>query len=381
MLVNRRQDLPARAMTREEKRNWLRLIRSENVGPVTFYQLLRRFGSATKAVEALPSLAKRGGKKDFKLCTVDQAEQEIKAHADNGCRLIAAGEEEYPPYLTHVEDAPPMVSIKGHAHLLHKPMIGIVGTRNASVAGRKMAEKLARELGEAGYITVSGLARGIDAAVHRASLETGTVAVIAGGIDCVYPPDHQDLYNDIAEQGLLISEIEFGISPQARHFPRRNRIISGLSLGVVVTEAALQSGSLITARCALEQGREVFAVPGSPLDPRAQGPNSLIKQGAVLVENTADILDVLHKMSPPKLSAKSDLFEESMGMVEINEHALLEAEKTILELLSPTPVQTDELIRASNLSVPVVLTILLELELAGRLERFPGNKVSLRYTE
>ncbi len=367
--------------TGAERRDWLRLIRSENVGPITFGQLIGRFGTASKAIAALPDLARRGGKSGkLKICTIDQADAEIEMHQKSGCKLILACDAEYPDLLRQVEDAPPVISIRGHAHLLQKPCVGIVGTRNASAAGRKFTEILASNLGGAGYVISSGLARGIDSAAHTASLGTGTIAVMAGGIDQVYPPDNQKLYDQIADQGVLISEIEFGINPQARHFPRRNRIVSGLSLGIVVIEAALQSGSLITARCALDQNREVFAVPGSPLDPRCNGTNSLIKQGATLVESADDIIDVLRRISPPSAHAKSDLFYRALAFAEQQtEDLIAKSTPVILELLGATPTPLDDVIRLSELPPAIVMSVVMELELAGRLQRFPGNKVALFY--
>ncbi len=378
---NRRADLsPTGGLHPAERRNWLRLIRSENVGPITFYQLLQRFGSAERALLALPDLARRGGKDGkIKICSVSEADREIEQHEKFGSTLIAACEPDYPALLSQIEDAPPLISIRGHKHLLPKSCVAIVGTRNASAAGRRFAEKISEDLGQAGYVAVSGLARGIDTAVHHASLERGTIAVLAGGIDNIYPPDNQKLYESIVEQGLLVSEMEFGTSPQARHFPRRNRIISGLSLGVVVIEAALQSGSLITARFALEQNREVFAVPGSPLDPRSHGSNSLIKQGATLVECANDVLSELRRLQPGLVSNKSDLFFKSLGYVELTDQLIGEATPKVLELLSATPTPIDDLVRLSGYSVAMVMTVLLELELAGRLQRFPGNKVALLF--
>ncbi len=369
------------SVSSEEKLHWLRLIRCENVGPITFYQLLQRFGTAKKAIEALPHLARRGGKNgNLKICTLADAEAELKTHEKGGARIIVAAEAEYPPLLKQIEDAPPILSVRGHGHLLQKPCVAIVGTRNASAAGRKFTEKLAGELGSAGYIVASGLARGIDSSAHLAALRTGTIAVMAGGVDQVYPPDNQNLYDQIADQGVLVSEIQWGINPQARHFPRRNRIVSGLSLGVVVIEAALQSGSLITARCALDQNREVFAVPGSPLDPRCQGTNSLIKQGATLVESAADILEVLRRIQAPSVETKSDVFFKALAFTEEKaEQMIADATPIILELLSATPTPVDDIIRMSGLPAPIVLSVIMELELAGRLQRFPGNKVALFY--
>src|SRR3954469_7843549 len=280
-------------MNDSERRAWLRLARTENVGPVTFRNLIARFGTASAALEELPRLAARGGKGNFVLADESEAERELEALAKLGGRLIAACEAEYPPGLKALEAPPPVISVLGHPHLLQKEMIAIVGARNASALARKFADTLSRELGFAGLVVVSGLARGIDTSAHEAALAVGTVAVVAGGVDIIYPPENEKLYGEIKNRGVIVSEMRLGEAPQARHFPRRNRIISGLSRGVVVVEAAEKSGSLITAQYALEQGREIFAVPGSPLDPRAKGANRLIKDGATLTESAEDILSVL----------------------------------------------------------------------------------------
>jgi DNA processing protein len=366
-------------ITAAERRDWVRLIRSENVGPITFYQLLRRFGSASKAIDALPQLARRGGKNaSLKICTAAEAEDEIAAHAKAGVKLLLSADAEYPQGLAQLDDAPPVLSVRGFTHLLNKPAVAIVGTRNASAAGRKLTEKIAQDLGAAGYVVTSGLARGIDTSAHQAALATGTIAVMAGGVDHIYPPENQALYDAIIASGAAISEIPLGTEPQARHFPRRNRLISGVSMGVLVVEAALKSGSLITANYALEQNREVFAIPGSPMDPRCQGTNSLIKQGAHLVESAADIIAELRQQQLPGVqSKKSDTFHLALAEVEGLDQQIAQASPKILELLSATPMPVDELVEMSGYSVPVVLNVLLELELAGRLLRFSGNKVAL----
>jgi DNA processing protein len=258
-------------LTDEQRLDWLRLIRSPNIGPRTFRTLINHFGGARAALEALPSLARRGGASGApQICTRADAERELAA-AEKLDVLVALGEPRYPPRLQMIDDAPPLVGIRGQTAALEQPMVAIVGSRNASGAGMKFTQRIARELGEAGFAVVSGLARGIDAAAHRASLSTGTIAVLAGGQDRVYPAEHLDLLDDILSAGAALSEMPMGWEPRGRDFPRRNRLISGLALGVVIVEAAKRSGSLITARFALEQGREVFAVPGSPLDPRAEG--------------------------------------------------------------------------------------------------------------
>jgi DNA processing protein len=369
--------LPRRELTSAERLDWLRLIRSENVGPVTFRHLLRRFGSAAAAVAALPDLARRGGRaQPLKVHPKAAAERESAELERLGGRLIGFLEPEYPAALAAIDDAPPLLALLGQAQILARPAVAIVGARNASANGRLIAGRIAREVGAAGYCIASGLARGIDSAAHEAALESGTVAVVAGGIDVIYPPENEALYRAIAERGAVIAEMPVGTVPQARHFPRRNRLISGLSLGVVVVEAALRSGSLITARFALEQGREVFAVPGSPLDPRSAGANGLIREGALLVEGAADILAALSTMKPP-LSSRQELGFASAAAAEAAERELLSVRPLLLDLLSPEPVAVDELLRACPFSPAAVHTALLELELAGRLARHPGNRVSL----
>jgi DNA processing protein len=365
----------------KEKLAWLRLIRTDNIGPITFYKLLERFGSAENALNALPEIAKRGGRLEgLKVFPADLAEKEIEQVDKRGAKLIARGEPDYPELLAQLEDAPPLVAVLGHVALLPKPSLGVVGARNASLSGRKIAEDFSRKTAAAGYIIVSGLARGIDTRAHMASLDTGTVAVIAGGIDVVYPRENEKLYQQIAEQGAIIAESPFGTEPLAKHFPRRNRLISGLSLGILVVEAAIKSGSLITARMAAEQNREVFAVPGSPLDPRAEGTNKLIQDGAHLALCADDIIRELKSLRLRPLNDPAD--NPWKGAPNLLTHALAaqtdEALRIrLLEILSPTPVQIDEVIRASGASTGEVLTVILELELSGRIERQPGNKVSL----
>ncbi len=364
-----------RPLSDAERRDWLRLSRTENVGSITFRHLLARFGSAKAALEALPEMAQRGGKRSFRLPAANAIEDEIARSEKCGAKIIASCEPDYPEALAAIEDAPPLITVLGHVSLLHKRVIGIVGARNASLNGRKMAETLARNLGKEDIVIASGLARGIDAAAHTGSLTTGTIAVVAGGVDVVYPEENRALYDQLAEVGCIISDMPLGCEPHAKLFPRRNRLISGLSLGVIVVEAALQSGSLITARMALEQGREVFAVPGSPLDPRCTGTNDLIRQGAVLTEKAADILAHIHSL--PTGMAEPPISDIGAFVAPIDESDLAAARAKILENLSPSPVPVDELIRNCQLSAPVVLTVLLELELAGRLERQAGHRVVL----
>jgi DNA processing protein len=365
------------ALSARERLDWLRLSRCENVGPVTFRQLLARYGSAERALAALPELARRGGRRRaIRLCPKGEAEAEVAALAEFGGELVAACEPGYPRALAAIDDAPPLLACRGHLHLLEKPVVALVGARNASINGRKFANRLARDLGAAGFVVASGMARGIDTAAHAGALDSGTVAVLAGGVDIVYPAENAGLYEELAARGLLISEMPLGVEPQARHFPRRNRIISGLSYGVVVVEAALRSGSLITARLAGEQGREVFAVPGSPLDPRARGCNELLRQGAVLVESATDVLRELAGRSLPAREPAADEFVPAR-LDDLDEAALDRARHLVVEALGPSPVAVDELVRECQLSPAVVSLVLLELELAGRLERHPGGRVAL----
>lgn len=368
----------ARSLSPAEKRDWLRLIRSENVGPVTFFRLLDHFGSAAAALDALPRMARRGGRAGpVRIAAVEVAEREMERLDALGARLLALGEPGYPPLLAHVEDAPPLLGVLGHPSLLGKAAIAVVGARNASAAGRRLARELAADLGRGGLLVVSGLARGIDAAAHQGALATGTAAVLGGGIDVPYPLENASIYAEIREKGVLVSEVEPGTAPLARHFPRRNRIISGIARGVVVVEANLRSGSLITARMALEQGREVFAVPGSPLDPRARGTNGLIRQGATLTETADDVLRVFgERRMPPRAEDKSARFSP-VSPTEPADSEVEKARGAIIECLGPVPVTVDELLRNGQFSPAVASAVLLELELAGRLERHPGNQVSL----
>jgi len=360
----------------DERLDWLRLARSENVGPVTFLELLRRFGTARAALAALPELARRGGRdKAIRLCSKAEAQRELEQSARLGAQLVALIEPDYPRRLAEIADPPPLIALKGAAHLVQDKVIAIVGARNASAAGLKLTQRIAADLGQAGYVVVSGLARGIDSAAHRAALATGTAAVLAGGIDVVYPPENVDLMAQIAAQGALIAEMPPGTQTTNRHFPRRNRIIAGLAQGVLVVEAAHRSGSLITARFALEYGREVFAVPGSPLDPRCQGTNNLLRQGAVLTEGASDIVEALRTLRPAREPPLMPL--DTPPPPPPDERELDAGRKAIVNLLGVTPVGVDELIRLAQLTPAVVATILLELELAGRLDRQPGNQVAL----
>ena len=359
----------------EERLGWLRLIRSENIGPIVFDQLLEKFGSAAEALDALPDLSRKGGlKRAIRICDVKQAQAEFDNAAAIGARFVAKGEPDYPALLRHIDSAPPLICIKGRAELLAREAIAIVGSRNASANGKRLARIFAAELAGAGFTIVSGLARGIDTAAHEAALAQGTVAVLANGVDIVYPPENAELQKAIGRDGLLISEMPPGASPRAESFPRRNRIISGMSRAVIIVEAALRSGSLITARFANEQGREVFAVPGSPLDPRSEGTNRLISDGAHLLTRSQDVLDALASMRP---RIAESLRETSSAAPPFETDIDGTLRTTILSLLSPAPTDIDDLIRESGAPAQLVLGFLLELELAGKLTRHGRQLVSL----
>ncbi len=363
-------------LTDEQRLDWLRLIRSNNVGPRTFRELINAFGGAGAALEALPRLTRRGGASGTHIFTRDEANAELKASRARGVELIALGELDYPMRLQTIDDPPPLVAVRGRVSLLAQPLVAIVGSRNASAAGQKFAQTLARDLGAAGFGIVSGLARGVDAAAHRASIASGTVAVLAGGHERIYPSEHVELLEALLPAGAAISEMPLRWEPRARDFPRRNRLISGLAVGVVIVEAARRSGSLITARLAGEQGREVFAVPGSPLDPRAEGTNGLLKQGATLVTEAADVIAALE----PILRRGLDLpaHEPDHDPPALDDREPGEDERSrIVHLLGPTPTAIDDLVRLSRASPAIVRMVLLELELAGRLERHGGAMVSL----
>jgi DNA processing protein len=358
---------------------WLRLVRSENVGPATFRELINHFGSAQAALDALPTMSRRGGAaRAIRIASLDEAETELAETERIGALFVGLGEPLYPPWLRHADAPPPLIAVRGNPQHLTRPMIAIVGARNASVAGRKMAAMLARGLGDAELAIVSGLARGIDAASHEAALASGTIAVFAGGIDRIYPPENEDLFRRIVDAGgCAISEMRLGWEPRARDFPRRNRIIAGLALATIVVEAAERSGSLITARMALEQNREVFAVPGSPLDPRATGSNNLIKQGARMVTDAGDVIEAVtpmlaHPPERPRSTFSAPPAREVDGEPAESDRA------RVLEALGPTPIEIDEIIRFTGLPARTVLVVLLELDLAGRVERHPGQRVSLR---
>ncbi|TMJ12002.1 MAG: DNA-protecting protein DprA [Alphaproteobacteria bacterium] len=363
----------ADARASEEQIARLRLIRSENIGPVTYFQLLARFGSASAALAAIPDLAARGGGRAPKLAARASVEREIERVDKLGARYLFLGQGLYPPLLAELESAPPALIVKGHLTLLERQCVAMVGARNASAAACRFARILAQTLGEGGAVIVSGLARGIDTAAHDGALDTGTVGVVAGGIDVIYPPENEARQHAIAERGLLVAEQPPGTEPRARHFPYRNRIIAGLAEGTVVVEAAPKSGSLITARFAADFGREVMAVPGSPLDPRAQGCNQLIREGATLVQNADDVLEALSPLRPRPFRTRDDRYTPPQAVADAAEGD----RRNVTALLNGTPVPVDELIRQSALPPAVVQTVLLELELAGRLERHAGGKVSL----
>jgi DNA processing protein len=373
--VSTRQLKTGMRLTDSQRLDWLRLIRSHNVGPRTFRTLLDRYGGASAALDALPGLAQRGGaSKPIRICSVADAEREFEAAKRLGVSLIALGEPDYPARLRMIDDAPPLLGMRGQPAVLTQHMIALVGSRNASAAGVKFAERIAHELGAAGFIIVSGLARGIDAGAHRASLGSGTVAVLAGGHDQIYPPEHVPLLEQILPNGAAVTEMPLGWQPRAADFPRRNRLISGLSVGVVIVEAAQRSGSLITARMAAEQGREVFAVPGSPLDPRAEGTNGLLKQGATLCTEAADVLAVVRPILGQQIGGG---FEEPDGEPYAGTEPSDAQRARIVDLLGPTPVSIDDLVRLAQSTPATVRIVLLELELAGRLERHGGGLVSL----
>ncbi len=357
----------------EERLNWLILSRSENVGPTTFKSLIKRYHTASEALRALPDLSRKGGlNRPPRIFSRDTATRAMAHAATFGARLLCSIEQDYPALLRQVDPCPPVLWIKGNPALLNGSCVGIVGARNASAVARKFSRQLAHDIGAAGHVIVSGLARGIDTAAHEAALDSGTIAVVAGGLDVIYPPENAALHAAIGARGLIVSEQVPGTEPKAEFFPRRNRIISGLSRALVVVEAALRSGSLITARLAAEQGREVFAVPGSPLDPRCEGTNRLIRDGATLLMSSHDVLEELggggprhtyfSEPDPPPLPPREP------GTAEI---------RKLLDLLSPNPIDLDDLVRESGLDAAMLSALLLELSLAGRVNRHPDGTVSL----
>ena len=354
----------------------LRLIRTDGVGPVTYHGLVAKYGSPRNALAAFPEFSRRTGRsRPVKLVSQATVERELEAIEKIGARLVSIWGETYPSNLAETSDAPPFLSVLGDLAHFNRPSIGIVGARNASLNDRKFAEVLAKDLSEAGYAIWSGLARGIDTAAHRGAIVQSTVAVMAGGVDVIYPRENTNLHQEICEKGALVSKMPPGTQPQARHFPRRNRIISGASLGVVVVEGTPKSGSLITARLALDQGREVFAVPGSPLDPRAQGPNNLIRDGATLIRNADDVLQELDRTNHflREGGEHQSLFTQAIENNEENEPDKIR--KIIIEEIGTSPVTVDELRRQCQVSAPILAAALLDLELDGRIERLPGNRI------
>jgi DNA processing protein len=375
-------NVPAGPQLSDRQRlNWLRLIRTPNVGPASFRDLINRFGSAEAAIEMLPELMISGGANRLvRVPSVQEAEAELETARKAGARFVAIGEPDYPAMLRSMSHPPPLLAMRGEGAVFRLPAVAIVGARNASLAGIKMARTLAAGLGEAGYAVVSGLARGIDTAAHQGALSTGTVAAFAGGLDQPYPPENAGLSDEIATRGgAIVSEMPFGWQPRAQDFPRRNRLVAGMALGLVVVEAAQRSGSLISARLAGEMGRLVFAVPGSPLDPRAAGANGLLKDGAILVTEPGDVLAAVAPLAgiplpppstleePPDFSATPPPGEDDRARV--------------VEALGPTPVAIDEIIRHTGLHPAQVFMVLLELDLAGRLERHAGGYVSLLFPD
>ena len=406
--------MKARRLGDEEKLDWLQLIRCGNIGPRTFLALVQRYGDAGAALRALPDLIRQGKGRAVQLASREKVLREWRQAEKLGARFIALPEPDFPPGLRAIDLPPPLIALRGDAELLRKPMVALVGSRNASAAGLAMTERLARGLGAAGYAVVSGLARGIDAAAHKTSLATGSVGVLAGGLDRPYPPENLALLEEMAERGAIVSEMPFGYEPRGRDFPRRNRIVSGLSLATVVVEAARRSGSLITARFAQEQGREVFAVPGSPLDPRAEGTNDLIRDGALLCASARDVIDAVAPLAARGAARYDLLFEpepapfeaklwDEWDWVEAQEPVARapaapfvvededaapdlsqasdpgdsdSARKKIMRLLGPAPVAVNDLARVCGGSVHEIRLALQELEIEGRIERQSGDRVS-----
>lgn len=369
-------------MNHQEKIDWLRLSRTETVGPITFHRLLNKYKTPAAALDILPVLTKN---KPIRICDFSTAEREFETLTKHGGQMIFAGDQSYPLALTSLEDAPPVLSVLGSLDILNKQSVALVGSRNASLNARKLAHKMAADLGKAGVTVVSGLARGIDTSAHEGSLATGTIAVVAGGVDVIYPKENTDLFHKIVETGAVISECAWGMQPLAQHFPKRNRIVSGLSVGTVVIEASLRSGSLITARMAAEQGRDVMAVPGFPLDPRSEGTNTLLRDGVLLVRDAADVLEQINSFLNSSQRNTQISFSEIVGL---NDGGLSESPANdcfssenlysiIFPELSSTPVEVDEIVRVCNLRSADVQGTLLEMELEGVVQRLPGNRVCL----
>ena len=370
---------PLPPTTEDERVSWLRLLRSRRVGPATFHRLMAEHGSAGAALAALPEVARAAGVEDYTVCPAGVAEAELRAGHTMGARLILNTDADYPAQLSDIPDAPPLLWMMGDATLLSRPMIALVGARNASSLGTRMAKSLAADLSEQGYIIVSGLARGVDAAAHLGSLKGGTLAVMAGGVDVISPTENTTLAGDILTNGLRLSEQPIGLVPQARHFPARNRLISGLACAVVVVEAAAKSGSLITARTALDQGREVMAVPGHPIDARASGCNLLIRDGAILVRSAEDVIEALPGMTPSEVQTQLPLAtaEPPTSRPERGLRDVATLHEQILRRLGPSPVAEDQLIRDLAAPARAVAPVLVDLELQGRIVRHAGGLLAL----
>ena len=375
--------LPQAPLDAAQRLACLRLIRSDNVGPVTFRELINHFGGAEPALAALPELSRRGGRQAIRICPREVAEAELEAADRIGAQPLFTIEPGYPPALAAVDAPPPLLYVKGNTDHLTRPIVAIVGARNASAAGQKLARMFAARIGAAGFVIASGLARGIDRAAHEAALEHGTIAVLAGGLDNIYPPEHAELQRQIGERGCLISENAPGFAPRAQDFPRRNRIISGIALGVLIVEAARRSGTLITARTAAEQGREVFAIPGHPLDPRAEGTNRLLKTGATMATEPEDVISALLPMLPRIPAGEARAIEQPAASGSEGPPAARVPEvgaqdrARLLAALGPAPVDIDELARATGLPARALQIALIELALAGRIERHGHQLVSL----
>ncbi|EFL90295.1 DNA-processing protein DprA [Ahrensia sp. R2A130] len=362
----------------EQKLAWLRLIRTPRVGPATFIDLIRRFGTASEALNALPDLAAKAGAKAIKVADADIAKREMDALTRGGGDFVCLGEPDYPPALRFGDRPPPVLAIRGDRTALGRDAVAIVGSRNASVAGLKLTAQFARDIGSSDYLIVSGLARGVDSAAHKASIETGTVAVFAGGVDHLYPPENGPLLDAIlATGGAAISEMPLGFKPRAQDFPRRNRIVAGMAMGLVVVEAAKRSGSLISARLANEMGRQVFAVPGSPLDPRSEGTNHLIRQGAELARNGADVVAALQPLTDAQGQLSYSLNDSDYETDGYEDNLNQSDREKLQRSLSHAPVDIDDLIRHTDLPAGAVQMLLLEMDLAGTIERHSGNRVSL----
>lgn len=394
LALNTRQVSPSAPSSIEDAERFarLQLARSHNVGPRSYLQLMRRFGTAARAIEALPALAARGGRTDYQVCEPDLIAQELEAGLTSGAELLMAGDPAFPKLLGMIEPVPPLIWVKGRLELFNRPAVAIVGARNASALGLRTARRLARELGSTGHVIVSGLARGIDAAAHASSIETGTIAVLAGGLDCPYPPENIDLSKRIAEEGILVSEVPFGVAPMSKHFPRRNRLISGLASGVVLIEAAARSGSLITARFALEQGREAMACPGAAEDARSWGCNALIRDGAALIRHAGDVEEALAAPRTLQFAEEgtefefdADAFSEDTmrddyeALSDFDEEGGIGSEvlaDQIMGLLGSHPVEIDEIARLCGTSPGDLSLAILELDLAGRIEIRPGGMIA-----